>query len=341
MSHFPVENRLITTKPNKPKLQKQSMIEIENLSKEFSGFKAVDDITFSVKPGEVLGFLGPNGAGKSTTMKMLSGFITPTSGRIQVMGKSVTRRPVATKKHVGYLPEGAPLYVDMTPPDFLAFVARMRGVASRDRQSSIERVIQQLHLQSVAHKRIDELSKGFKRRVGIAQAILHDPDVLILDEPTDGLDPNQKHEVRKLIRNLSADKIVILSTHILEEVTAVCNRALVIANGRLQADDTPQGLQVRSRYHQAVTLVLDNPANPASCKEQLQCLSSVTAVESVTSDAGIHLTVFPEQSLTDKTQLQRDIAQLTKSGGWPVVSSFVETGRLEDVFRDITGGTHD
>ncbi len=316
------------------------MIEIENLSKDFSGFKAVDNISFSVSPGEVLGFLGPNGAGKSTTMKMLSGFITPTSGRIRVMGKSVIRRPVATKQHIGYLPEGAPLYVDMTPPDFLNFVARMRGVAAASRKSSIERVIHQLHLESVAHKRIDELSKGFKRRVGIAQAILHDPDVLVLDEPTDGLDPNQKHEVRKLIRNLSADKIVILSTHILEEVTAVCNRALVIANGRLLADDTPHGLQRRSRFDQALTLELGSGVDSAACTRALKNLDTVAEVEATTTESNLRVTVFPVDALTDKSVMQHQVLQLAKASEWPVVSSRVEAGRLEDVFRDITGGSH-
>lgn len=316
------------------------MIEIEHLSKEFSGFKAVDDISFSVNPGQVLGFLGPNGAGKSTTMKMLSGFITPSSGRIRILGKSVTRRPVATKKHVGYLPEGAPLYADMTPPDFLKFIARMRGVASAERDSAVTRAMQQLHLEAVAHKRIEELSKGFKRRVGIAQAILHDPDVLILDEPTDGLDPNQKHEVRKLIRNLSADKIVILSTHILEEVTAVCNRALVIANGRLQADDTPLGLQARSRFHQALTLELGPGADQQEYARQINALDTVADVESTVMDGKSRLTVFPRAELTDRTQVQQDVMQLADASNWPIASTFVETGRLEDVFRDITGGTH-
>jgi len=189
------------------------MIEINNLTKEFSGFTAVDDVSFSVQPGEVLGFLGPNGAGKSTTMKMIAGFLKPTRGKVRVLGKSVTLRPLTCKRNIGYLPEGAPLYADMTPPDFLKFVASSRGIKRNYREQAINKVIGQLELESVAHKRIDELSKGFKRRVGIAQAILHDPAVLILDEPTDGLDPNQKHQVRQLISNLSTDKIVVLSTH--------------------------------------------------------------------------------------------------------------------------------
>ncbi len=317
------------------------MIEVEKLRKEFSGFTAVDDVSFSVAPGEVLGFLGPNGAGKSTTMKMIAGFITPSSGRVRVMGKSVRRYPIATRKRIGYLPEGAPLYADMTPPDFLTFIARMRGVKKSHRDQAINDAIAKLELDSVVHKKIDELSKGFKRRVGIAQAILHDPDILILDEPTDGLDPNQKHQVRNLIRNLSTEKIVILSTHLLEEVTAVCSRALVIANGRLMADDTPAGLQSQSRFHQAVTLEFDETFDTSSVlnvRNKLELLDSVASAET-TSETSKRITVFAGAS--DHARMRDEVAQLVESESWPVTSLFVETGRLEDVFRTITGGAHD
>ena len=313
------------------------MIEVENLRKEFSGFTAVDDVSFSVTPGEVLGFLGPNGAGKSTTMKMIAGFITPTSGRVTVMGKSVTRYPIACRKRIGYLPEGAPLYADMTPPDFLTFIARMRGVKKSYRDQAIQDAIAKLELESVVHKKIDELSKGFKRRVGIAQAILHDPDILILDEPTDGLDPNQKHQVRNLIRNLSTDKIVILSTHILEEVTAVCSRALVIANGALVADDTPAGLQSRSRYHQAVTLEFNGAFNSANVTSKLEQLGSVASAETA-SETSKRVTAFAVSA--NHARMRDEVAQLADREGWPVQSLFIETGRLEDVFRAITGGSH-
>lgn len=313
------------------------MIEITNLSKDFSGFRAVDDISLMVQPGEVLGFLGPNGAGKSTTMKMIAGFIKPTSGKIRVMGKSVRLRPIATRKQIGYLPEGAPLYADMTPPDFLHFVGRMRGMRKAARETAIADAMQKLELHSVAHKRIDELSKGFKRRVGIAQAILHDPAVLILDEPTDGLDPNQKHQVRQLIKNLSADKIVILSTHILEEVSAVCNRAVVIANGRLQADDTPTALQSRSRYDQAVTLQFPHKVDMAMVRNRLLALSSVGDAE-LASDHPRRITAIAAAGIEDRGRVHAEVSGLMDANDWRGVSVYVETGRLDDVFMDITGG---
>ena len=313
------------------------MIEISNLSKDFSGFRAVDDISFNVAAGEILGFLGPNGAGKSTTMKMIAGFIRPSGGKVRVMGKSVQLRPIATRKQIGYLPEGAPLYSDMTPPDFLQFIGRMRGLSRARRADAITDVMQKLELQSVAHKRIDELSKGFKRRVGIAQAILHDPAVLILDEPTDGLDPNQKHQVRQLIRNLSADKIVILSTHILEEVSAVCNRAVVIANGKLLADDSPAALQARSRFHQAVTLQFPQDTDMASVNVALENLPAVGAIE-VANDEPRRITALATPGLADRSRVFEEVSGLLGQRGWNNVSVYVETGRLDDVFMEITGG---
>ena len=218
------------------------MITINRLGKSFGSFWAVKDLSFNVSPGEVLGFLGPNGAGKSTTMKMIAGFLAPSEGRIRVFDVDVQRAPLAAKKMIGYLPEGAPLYDDMTASEFLSFIADIRCLFGADRREKLGRVIDQLDLKEVLNQPIETLSKGFKRRVGIAQAMLHDPRVLILDEPTDGLDPNQKHQVRELIRNLSKEKIVIISTHILEEVSAVCSRAMIIARGQLTVDDTPAGL---------------------------------------------------------------------------------------------------
>lgn len=218
------------------------MIEVEHLSKRFGDRYAVDDLSFTVAPGEVLGFLGPNGAGKSTTMKMITGFLTPDSGSARIMGHDIQKSPVEAKRTFGYLPEGAPGYSDMTVAQFLAFIADIRGLTGAQRQSRIDAVIADIHLHDVLGQRLDTLSKGFRRRVGLAQAILHDPQVLILDEPTDGLDPNQKHEVRKLIQGMSKDKIIVVSTHILEEVEAVCSRAMIISRGKILADDTPQTL---------------------------------------------------------------------------------------------------
>jgi ABC-2 type transport system ATP-binding protein len=222
------------------------MIEISHLTRKFEHFTAVDDLSFTVAEGEVLGFLGPNGAGKSTTMKIITGFLAPSSGTVTVDGHDITENPVAVKALVGYLPEGAPSYPDMTVLDFLDFIAEIRGFSGKEKHQRIEQVINDVALGSVCEQTIDTLSKGFKRRVGLAQAILHDPKVLILDEPTDGLDPNQKHQVRQLIRNLAKDKIVIVSTHILEEVSAVCTRAIIIANGRIVADGSPQELEAQA-----------------------------------------------------------------------------------------------
>ena len=228
------------------------MIEINHLTKRFEQFTAVDDLSFQIAEGEVLGFLGPNGAGKSTTMKIITGFLAPTAGSVRVDGHDLASDALAAKALMGYLPEGAPSYGDMTTLDFLRFVAEVRGYRGEELVERVGRVLAQVELESVALKKIETLSKGFKRRVGLAQAIMHDPKVLILDEPTDGLDPNQKQHVRELIKNLARDKIVIVSTHILEEVSAVCTRAIIIANGRLVADGTPAELEARSKYHQAV-----------------------------------------------------------------------------------------
>jgi len=222
------------------------MIEIRQLTKRYRELLAVDDISFDVTPGTVLGFLGPNGAGKSTTMKMITGFLAPTAGTVRVCGHDIESAPLAAKACMGYLPEGAPSYPEMTVRNFLDFIAEVRGLSADVRKRRLDDVIGRLALGGVLEQVIETLSKGFKRRVGLAQALLHDPQVLILDEPTDGLDPNQKHEVRTLISDMSKDKIIVISTHILEEVDAVCNRAIIIANGRVLADDTPANLEKRA-----------------------------------------------------------------------------------------------
>jgi ABC-2 type transport system ATP-binding protein len=222
------------------------MIKTQNLAKNFDGIQAVDDLSFSVEPGEVLGFLGPNGAGKSTTMRMIAGFITPSGGSASICGHDVVGDSIAAKAALGYLPEGAPLYSEMSVGGFLEFIADVRGLTGAHRKSRLDYVIGRLQLEGVIAQDVDTLSKGFKRRVGLAQAIVHDPQVLILDEPTDGLDPLQKHEVRTLIGEIAKEKTIVISTHILEEVDAVCTRALIIARGRLVADDTPAGLKARA-----------------------------------------------------------------------------------------------
>ncbi len=219
------------------------MIKTQNLTKHYDGLVAVDDLTFSVEPGEVLGFLGPNGAGKSTTMRMIAGFITPTAGTAGICGHDVLEEPLAAKAALGYLPEGAPSYAEMTVRGFLSFMADLRSLEGERRKSRLDYVIGRLQLEPVLEQSIETLSKGFKRRVGLAQAIVHDPPVLILDEPTDGLDPLQKHEVRALIGEIAREKTIVISTHILEEVDAVCTRAVIIAHGKLVADGTPAALK--------------------------------------------------------------------------------------------------
>mgnify|MGYP001820917571 CR=1 FL=1 len=218
------------------------MIEIDGLTKRYGRHTVVDDLTFRCGAGEVVGVLGPNGAGKSTTMKMVTGFVAPSAGTARVCDHDILNDTLAAQRRIGYLPEGAPLYAEMTPAQFLEFIADVRGLSGTERRTRLDEVIELLHLGPVLHQTTDTLSKGFKRRVGLAQAIVHDPDVLILDEPTDGLDPNQKHEVRELIRSMSEDKLIVISTHILEEVEAVCSRAIIIADGRLLVDDTPEAL---------------------------------------------------------------------------------------------------
>jgi ABC-2 type transport system ATP-binding protein len=301
------------------------MIEAKSLCKSYGVFKAVDNLSFKVESGQVLGFLGPNGAGKSTTMKMLTGFLAPTSGTALINGIDVVENPVEARKNIGYLPEGAPSYGEMTVLQFLTFVARARLIGERDVAASVDKAVAKLNLSKVRHQAIDTLSKGFKRRVGLAQAIIHDPQILILDEPTDGLDPNQKREVRRLIRAMAKDKIIIISTHILEEVAAVCNRVMIIANGRLLADDSPLGLIARSRYHNAVSLVVETPEKVASALGELPQVRKVEIREG-------ELTLFPNQ----QKGLLEAVTAAVNENQWQVSSLRLEAGRLDEVFHSIT-----
>jgi len=308
------------------------MIEAQSVSKHFGDLVAVDQLSFSVGPGEVLGFLGPNGAGKSTTMKMITGFIAPSAGSIRVYGHRVENEPVVCKRQIGYLPEGAPSYAEMTPASFLAFIADLRGLHGDLRRQRLDYVIERLGLGSVLKQNIETLSKGFKRRVGLAQAVLHDPRVLILDEPTDGLDPNQKHEVRELIRDMSSDKIIIISTHILEEVDAVCTRALIIAQGKLLADDTPDNLAARSPLHNSVFVGLRDNAQACWLNEALGQMESVAAVRLADGASSMKVLARPGKTVLGSVQ------QLLAARDWTPESLHVERGRLDEVFREITGG---
>ena len=307
-------------------LDRKPMISVNQLTKTFDQFTAVNNVSFDIQPGDIVGFLGPNGAGKSTTMKMLTGFLSPTSGSISIGGLNLDNNAKAVQAQIGYLPEGAPSYGDMTVIQFLHFIADIRGIKGKEKLASIDSVIEKVALQSVLDKPIENLSKGFKRRVGLAQAIIHDPQILILDEPTDGLDPNQKHQVRALIQQLSTDKIVIVSTHILEEVTAVCNRVMVIANGCLKFDDTPEALLERSRYHKAISLHLSYQSDISGLQE----LEGVASMEVEQSTGKV--TLFPEPN-KHILHLVTDYVQVRKL---PVDTLLVEQGRLDEVFRQIT-----
>jgi ABC-2 type transport system ATP-binding protein len=309
------------------------MITTKNLSKLYGDKLAVDDLTFTVSPGEVLGFLGANGAGKSTTMRMIAGFIAPSSGSVSVCGHDIEKAAVAAKSCMGYLPEGAPSYGEMTVAEFLEFVADIRGLTGSLRKQRRDIVIERLALEPVINQVIETLSKGFRRRVGLAQAIIHDPQVLILDEPTDGLDPNQKHEVRRLINELSKDKLVIVSTHILEEVHEVCTRAIIIANGRIVADETPSALEARSRYYHAVSLRFEKPEQHAAAARVIGSLPEVAAVES--NERDLRLTAVPRPG----TNALPAVSALIASNNWQVPELHLEAGRLDEVFRTLTQGT--
>jgi ABC-2 type transport system ATP-binding protein len=306
------------------------MITTKHLSKRYGEKLAVDDLTFTVTPGEVLGFLGANGAGKSTTMRMIAGFISPSAGEVSVCGHDIETAPVAAKSCMGYLPEGAPSYGEMTVSEFLNFVADVRGLKGERRQQRRSVVIDRLALSGVIDQVVETLSKGFRRRVGLAQALIHDPQVLILDEPTDGLDPNQKHEVRRLINELSKDKLVIVSTHILEEVHEVCTRAIIIAEGRIVADETPAALEARSRYHHAVSLRFEKPEQLAAAKIELGTLPQVAAIEMDARE--LKLTAVPKAGANALSA----VSAMIDKYDWDVPELHLESGRLDEVFRTLT-----
>jgi len=304
-------------------------ISVQNLCKNFSAFTAVDDISFDVNKGEVLGFLGPNGAGKSTTMKMITGFMTPTDGKIMVNGLDVQKHPIEIKKCIGYLPEGAPAYGDMTTAGFLGFIADIRGYVGREKTQRINTAIEKANLETVFYKPIETLSKGFKRRVGLAQAILHDPLILIMDEPTDGLDPNQKHEVHELINEMSKDKAILISTHILEEVDAICDRAAIIAQGKIVFDGKPEELHAMSSMHNSVRLKL-TAEDQQIVRRRLSLMNEVSDV-SYENKTGSYI-VIPR----DGASIVSQVTSLARDEGWDIEEIFVITGQLDEVFRNIT-----
>ena len=299
------------------------MIQIDNLVKAFGPKRAVDGISFTVERGEVLGFLGPNGAGKSTTMRMITGFMPPTAGRVKVGTHDVAESPIEAKRLIGYLPENAASYPDMTVQAFLNFMAELRGLEGGARKKAVNHVVELCFLENVLHQSIDTLSKGYKHRTCLAQALIHDPQVLIMDEPTDGLDPNQKHEVRNLIRELGANKAIIFSTHILEEVDAACTRAIIIDRGRIVANGTPEELRAMSDLAGAVTV----QARGATAER----LASLGRVEQVNGA----FRIYPKDKAR-AAQLAQEVVELVNQYGWTVEGMYSERGELDEVFRRIT-----
>ena len=307
------------------------MIKVESLTKHFGAKQAVDGISFTVERGEVLGFLGPNGAGKSTTMRIITGFIPPTSGTVTVGGFDMLENPIPAKKLIGYLPENAPAYTDMTVLGFLNFTAEIRGLRGEARTRAVQRAVEMCFLESVLHQSVDTLSKGYRHRTCFAQSIIHDPDVLILDEPTDGLDPNQKHEVRQLIRKMGEKKAIIFSTHILEEVDAVCSRAVIIDRGRIVANGTPEELRRKSEWAGAVTLRISG-ITAAEAQNKLGGLRAAKKVAAGPEGRHVTVTVFPRT--VGDSDLTREVMEATN--GWRVEGLRTEEGRLDEVFRSIT-----
>jgi len=299
------------------------MIRIENLVKSFGSKRAVDDVSFSVERGEVLGFLGPNGAGKSTTMRMITGFMPPSSGRVSVGGHDVAASPLEAKRLIGYLPENAASYPDMTVQGFLNFTAEIRGLSGEAKKRAVRRVVELCFLENVLHQSIDTLSKGYRHRTCLAQALIHDPQVLIMDEPTDGLDPNQKHEVRNLIRELGRSKAIVFSTHILEEVDAACTRAIIIDRGRIVANGTPQELRAMSELAGAVTLQAEG-----ATREDLEPLGRV-------EDLGSAFRIYPKEK-SRAGDLAQAVIDLVSRRSWKVRGMYSERGELDEVFRRIT-----
>jgi ABC-2 type transport system ATP-binding protein len=306
------------------------MINVEKLTKSFGPKLAVDHITFTVAKGEVLGFLGPNGAGKSTSMRMITGYLPPSEGTVTIGGFDISENPLEAKRRIGYLPENAPIYSDMSVAGFLSFCAEMRGLYRAAKAEAIERVVEMCFLNRVMQQSVDTLSKGFRHRTCLAQALIHDPEVLILDEPTDGLDPNQKHEVRSLLRRLGTDKAIIFSTHILEEVEAACTRALIIDQGAIVAIGTPQELKARSPSAGNIVVTV-NGAEKQSLVSQLESLATVSQCEFLS--AGDNRVTL---RLTPKGQVLPELVALAGRSSWKVENIQIDEGRLDDVFRAIT-----
>ena len=311
------------------------MIEVDGLTKDYGATRAVDQVSFAVKKGEVLGFLGPNGAGKSTTMKMLTCFLSPTAGRAQVAGYDVFDQSLEVRRHIGYLPEDTPIYRDMTVLEFLSFAADMRGMDSATSPGRIKEIGVRCGLGDVAGKLVGELSKGYRQRVGLAQAMLHDPDILILDEPTSGLDPNQIVEIRSLIKEIGREKTVILSTHILPEVQATCSRILIISGGKLVADGTPDTLRAREKGGRYRVVVESNGVAKEAIRDRLAALAGVARCEILAVEDGAYAFALDAAASSD---LRKPIFRAAVDNRWTLLELLRESASLEDVFRNLTTG---
>ena len=308
------------------------MITLENVTRKFGSFVAVDNLSMTVPKGQVLGFLGPNGAGKTTTMRMISGFLTPSAGKITVCGYDVAENPVEVKRHLGYMPEVASSYNDMTVLSFLNFIAEARGLSGSAKEKAVEKVVADISLSNVLYQPIDTLSKGYKRRVGLAQALVHDPAVLILDEPTEGLDPNQKREIRMLIRDLQKDKSIIISTHVLEEVEAMCSRAVIIDKGKIVLDDTPRALISLSETHQTLfVLIASYQRERAQTVFNEMPQITVTDVKQESGEAFL-FTLIPKE----RESVTADVVEALRRQDIKILDMFIEKGRLEEVFYAFT-----
>jgi len=310
------------------------LINAKNLKKSFDQFIAVDKINLQVDRGEVVGFLGPNGAGKSTTMKMLTGFLEPDDGEIFINGIDLKSNPLKAKEYIGYLPEGAPSYSDMLVSDFLSFIGKMRGLSNKKLSSRLEDMADQINLKEMWDRPVETLSKGFKRRVGIAQALIHDPDILILDEPTDGLDPNQKHEMRNLIKKISKNKAIVISTHILEEVEAVCSRAIIIANGKLLANDTPQNLENKFLNKHTLSIKISDKINSVVSKE-IKASLQYEEIKIQKSDASTYIILVSDNKKVPN--INTVLKQINKHKLNVIEANFQKVN-LEKIFRTITTG---
>lgn len=310
------------------------MIEVHNLRKVFGSKVAVDDVSFSVEKGQVLGFLGPNGAGKSTSMRMVTGYFRPTAGRISIGGVDMLEDPERAKQMIGYLPENAPLYSDMTVASFLLFCAEMRGLTGSARTKALDRVLEMCFLHSVRNQSVDTLSKGYRHRTCFAQSIIHDPEVLILDEPTDGLDPNQKHEVRGMIKRMGQNKAIIFSTHILEEVEAACTRAIIIDRGKVVADGSPDELKQRGPGAGTLRVGL---ANALGAKAEIETISGIERLEVLGSQTGstLEAILYPAKGRRP-ADLAREVSAMAVTKGWQIEELHVVEGKLDEVFRSIT-----